>query len=149
VILNLTFSNFNADQIKDILSIEKQSQYSSWTEKMFFAETENKFSFFKIIKNNNNVIGYIIYRIVFDEAEILNIVIDKDFRGLKIGKALINFAIEDIKKKNCKVIFLEVHKNNIIAQKLYERMGFKKYGTRQKYYSGFDAILMKLELCNF
>ena len=149
MILNLTFSNFNVNKIKDILSIEQQSQYSSWTEKMFFAEAENKFSFFKIIKNDNKIIGYIIYRIIFDEAEILNIVIDKDFRGLKIGKTLINFAIEDIKKRNCKVIFLEVHQNNIIAQKLYERTGFKKYGTRQKYYSGFDAILMKLDLCNF
>lgn len=149
MILNLSISNFNTNQIKDILSIEQQSQYSSWTEKMFLYEIGNKFSFFKTINNDNKIIGYIIYRIIFDEAEILNIVIDKNFRGLKIGKTLIDFAIEDIKKKNCKVIFLEVHQNNIIAQKLYEQTGFKRYGIRQKYYSGFDAILMKIELCNF
>lgn len=146
MILNLSISNFNNDQITDVLSIEQQSQYSSWTKQMFLAEAENKFSFFKTIKNDNKIIGYIIYRIVFDEAEILNIVIDKNFRGLKIGKKLLHFAIEDIIKKNCKVIFLEVHQNNIIAQKLYEQTGFRKYGIRQKYYSDFDAFLMKLTL---
>jgi len=144
VILNLKISDFNTDQIKDIVFIERQSQYSSWTEKMFLAEAENKFSFFKIIKNDNKIIGYIIYRIVFDEAEILNIVVDKNFRGLKVGKYILNFAIENIKEKKCSAIFLEVHQNNIIAQKLYEQTGFKKYGLREKYYSGFDAILMKL-----
>jgi len=146
VILNLSISNFNTDQITDVFSIEQQSQYSSWTKQMFLTEAENKFSYFKIIKNDNKIIGYIIYRIVFEEAEILNIVIDKNFRGLKIGKKLLHFAIEYITKKNCKVIFLEVHQNNIIAQKLYEQTGFKKYGIRQKYYSGFDALLMKLTL---
>ena len=144
MILNLKISDFNTDQIKDIVFIERQSQYSSWTEKMFLAEAENKFSFFKIIKNDNKIIGYIIYRIVFDEAEILNIVVDKNFRGLKVGKYILNFAIENIKEKKCSAIFLEVHQNNIIAQKLYEQTGFKKYGLREKYYSGFDAILMKL-----
>lgn len=146
MILNLKISDFNTDQIKDVVFIEQQSLYSSWTEKMFLAEAENKFSFFKIIKNDNKIIGYIIYRIVFDEAEILNIVIDKNFRGLKIGKYILNFTIENIKKKKCSVIFLEVHQNNIIAQNLYEQTGFKKYGLREKYYSGFDAILMKLLL---
>lgn len=146
MILNLKISDFNTDQIKDIVFIERQSQYSSWTEKMFLAEAENKFSFFKIIKNDNKIIGYIIYRIVFDEAEILNIVVDKNFRGLKVGKYILNFAIENIKEKKCSAIFLEVHQNNIIAQKLYEQTGFKKYGLREKYYSSFDAILMKLSI---
>ena len=54
MILNLKISDFNTDQIKDILFIEQQSQYSSWTEKMFLAELENKFSFFKIKNINRN-----------------------------------------------------------------------------------------------
>ena len=147
--LKFNISDFNPIIIDKIIEIEKQSDFSHWTKQMFSDEVENKFSHFKVISTDNQIIGFIIYRIVFDEAEILNIVIDKNFRGLKAGKYLLNFAINDIKNKNCRIIFLEVHQNNAIAQNFYKTVGFKQYSIRKKYYDEFDAILMKLELCNF
>lgn len=147
--LKFNISDFNPSLTNKIIEIEKQSEFSHWTKQMFLSEFENKFSYFKFISNDNKILGFIIYRIVFDEAEILDIVVDKSFRGLKIGKYLLNFAINDIKSKNCKVIFLEVHQNNIIAQNLYRSVGFKQYSIRKQYYDKFDAILMKLELCDF
>lgn len=146
MILKFNISDFNKTLINKIIEIEKQSEYSHWTKQMFLLEAENKFSAFKIIKNDNQIIGFIIYRIVFDEAEILDIEIDKNFRGLKAGKHILNFAIEDIKKKNCKVIFLEVHQNNIIAQNLYKSFGFTQYSLRENYYKNSKALLMKLNL---
>ena len=48
-----------------------------------------------------------------------------------------------------KHIFLEVSKSNVIAQKLYFSLGFKKINIRSKYYSykerkNEDAFLLKL-----
>jgi ribosomal-protein-alanine N-acetyltransferase len=146
VILKFNISDFNQILIDKIIEIEKQSEYSHWTKQMFLDESRNKFSVFKIIEKDNKIIGFIIYRIVFDEAEILDVVIDKNFRGLKAGKYILNFAIEDIKKKKCSIIFLEVHQNNIVAQNLYKKAGFKQYSIREKYYNCFDALLMKLNL---
>ena len=147
--LKFNISDFNPTLIDKIIEIEKQSVFSNWTKQMFLDEFENKFSHFKIISNDNQIIGFIIYRIVFDEAEVLDIVIDKNFRGLKIGKYLLALALKNIKNQNCKFVFLEVHQNNIVAQNLYKSIGFKQYSIRKSYYGKFDAILMKLELCNF
>lgn len=145
MISKFNISDFNKILIDKIIEIEKQSEYSHWTKQMFLDEYKNKFSVFKIIKKDNQIIGFIIYRIVFDEAEILDIVIDKNFRGIKAGKYILNFAIKDIKGKNCNVIFLEVHQNNIVAQNLYKNAGFKQYSLREKYYNNSsNALLMKL-----
>jgi ribosomal-protein-alanine N-acetyltransferase len=43
---------------------------------------------------------------------------------------------------------LEVRKSNLIAQKLYQQVGFTTTGIRKGYYSdnGEDALAMTLEL---
>jgi ribosomal-protein-alanine N-acetyltransferase len=91
-------------------------------------------------------VGYIIYSVVLDEAEILNIVIDSCYRGKSFGKQLLNYAIEDIKNKKCLVIFLEVAKKNIVAVNLYSKFDFIKYNIRKNYYKNDDAVLMKKAL---
>ena len=42
-------------------------------------------------------------------------------------------------------LFLEVRASNVIAQKLYQNLGFKAYHTRKNYYQDpvEDAILMR------
>lgn len=144
---NLVINDFNVKNIEQILEIEKQSFSNHWTKQMFLAEVENKFSHFKICIEDNLVIGFIIYRIVLEEAEILNIVIGNQFRGKSFGKQLLNYAINDIKERKVKNIFLEVNERNIIAQNLYKYGGFIQYSTRQNYYGDDNAVLMKLSLC--
>jgi ribosomal-protein-alanine acetyltransferase len=141
---NLVFADFNVKNIEEILEIEKESFSNHWTKQMFLAEAENKFSHFKICITNNLIIGFIIYRIVLEEAEILNIVIINQFRGKSFGRQLLNYAINDIKENKVRNVFLEVNKRNIIAQNLYRNGGFVQYSTRQNYYGNDNAVLMKL-----
>jgi len=139
-------SDFEIKDLQRILEIQKESFSDNWTDKMFISESENKFSNFKICKTGGITAGFIIYRLIANEAEILNIVVAKDFRGRNLGKNMLNYAIDDLKKKNAQTIFLEVNERNSVAINLYTRNGFKKYGMRPKYYGFDDAVLMKFDI---
>lgn len=54
----------------------------------------------------------------------------KDFRGLGVGKLLVEDSLKQAKAEDFKVIqFNAVVESNITAQKLYESIGFQKLGT--------------------
>ena len=93
----------------------------------------------EIIMSQN---GFIVYRIVVDEAEIITIGVNPEMRRQGIASAMIGIIEKTIKNQGVKKIFLEVAANNIPAQKLYENHGFNRIGLRPKYYDGIDAILM-------
>lgn len=93
----------------------------------------------EIIMSEN---GFIVYRIAVDEAEIITIGVNPDFRRQGIAAAMVGIIEKTLKNQGVKKIFLEVASNNIPAQKLYENSGFVQVGLRPKYYDGVDAILM-------
>ena len=93
----------------------------------------------EIIMSEN---GFIVYRIAADEAEIITIGVNPDFRRQGIATAMVGIIEKTLKNQGVKKIFLEVASNNIAAQKLYENSGFVRVGLRPRYYDGVDAILM-------
>lgn len=97
----------------------------------------------EIIMSEN---GFVVYRIAADEAEIITIGVNPDFRRNGIASAMIGIIEKTLKNQAVKKLFLEVASNNIPAQKLYESMGFKTVGLRPKYYDGVDAILMSKDI---
>ena len=97
----------------------------------------------EIIMSEN---GFIVYRIVVDEAEIITIGVNPDMRRQGIASAMIVIIEKNIKNQGVKKIFLEVASNNTPAQKLYENCGFGTVGLRPKYYDGIDAILMSKDI---
>ena len=97
----------------------------------------------EIIMSEN---GFIVYRIAVDEAEIITIGVNPDFRRQGIAAAMVGIIEKTLKNQGVKKIFLEVASNNIPAQKLYENSGFVQVGLRPKYYDGVDAILMSKDI---
>ncbi|MGI5846257.1 MAG: GNAT family N-acetyltransferase [Alphaproteobacteria bacterium] len=94
----------------------------------------------EIIASEN---GFIVWRSVADECEIITIGVHPDFRGTGIADALL-VLME--KEQGGKKIFLEVAENNNSARKLYERNGYKQISIRRGYYDGIDAIIMQKDL---
>lgn len=97
----------------------------------------------EIIMSEN---GFVVYRKVLDEAEIITIGVAPEMRRGGIASAMIGIIEKTLLCQGVKKIFLEVASTNIPAKKLYENMGFKRVGVRPKYYDGVDAILMEKEL---
>ena len=135
------------ENIDTVCEIDRTGSNYNWTKSMFLAELENKNSFFKVLFADNKIAGYIIYHIIIDEAEILNIVIDNKFKRQNLGKYLLEQTLNDISKQNVKNVFLEVGEKNIPAIKLYLKFGFTEYNIKKNYYKNKEsAILMKKNL---
>ena len=97
----------------------------------------------EIIASDN---GFIVYRAVADEAEIITIGVSPDARRNGIAAAMLGIAEHELKKLNIKKIFLEVAQDNAPARALYAAAGYREIGVRPKYYDGIDAILMEKSL---
>ena len=95
-----------------------------------------------IIKQNEEIYGFIGIRIVFEEMEIMNVVTRCDKRKEGFASNLFSFIIRYAHQNKIEKINLEVNENNIQAIKLYKSFGFEEVGKRSKYYNGQDAILM-------
>lgn len=132
----LEMTNVDFENIK-----EDYAKYtSSWNLQTF--EEDYKNSKYFVAKQNNNVIGFIGIRYIFDDIDVMNIVIREDKRGQGIASNLLSYII---RKNENKKINLEVNEHNISAIKLYQKFGFKVEGLRKKYYNQKeDAILMSL-----
>lgn len=139
-ILDFTIGDLN--KIKDILLTDFDN---FWNYNILKSELENSTSHYIVAKRNDEILGFAGIIDTYDQMEITNIVVRKDYRSQGIGNLLLKELINLSKDKN--VIYLEVNSKNINAIKLYEKNGFKKCGLRKKYYNNTDdAILMELKL---
>ena len=136
------------EYIDIICEIDRVSSCYNWTKKMFMDELDNKHSFFKILFLDDKIIGYIIYHIIIDEAEILDVVIYNEFKRQNLGKYLLEQTIGNILKQKVKIIFLEVSEKNIPAINLYLKLGFKQYGIRKNYYKNSETALLMKKIFN-
>lgn len=92
---------------------------------------------------NSTVAGFIHLTVSFDEADIIDIITEKEYRCQKIGTSLINFAITN---NNLKKINLEVRESNKVAIAFYQKLHFKTIRKIKKYYGNEDAIFMIREI---
>jgi ribosomal-protein-alanine N-acetyltransferase len=85
---------------------------------------------------------------VIDEAHITNVAILPEYRGRKLGEALMEKMISVARSMGARSMTLEVRVTNNIAQSLYQKLGFQKGGIRKNYYSDNqeDALIMWVNL---
>jgi ribosomal-protein-alanine N-acetyltransferase len=81
------------------------------------------------------VVGFILSRVVVDEAEILSVAVNAARRGKGLARRLLDLHLRRLAGIGARAVFLEVDENNVPARRLYERAGFRQVGRRQAYYS--------------
>ena len=94
-----------------------------------------------LLKENDEIIGYLYYSDIFERAEINQIEVNSIHRNCGYGTKMMDYFIEHADKD----ISLEVCKTNTPALKLYEKYGFKEVAIRKGYYDGVDGLLMERE----
>ena len=131
--------------IKKVVELEEKYLLESLGEKLLaseLSEKNNGVSFY-VIENDDVVIGYIGRYYFFQEAEVLNFVVDESYQRQGYGQKLFD-KIEDM--KDVKKITLEVRASNIKGINFYTKNGFKQVGVRKRYYkNGEDALLLLKE----
>lgn len=145
---NIVIRNANKKDYDKIFEIELTSFKTPWSATSIrSAISESDLNHYKVMEVNCDVVGFYLFRSILDEAELLKIAIDRNYRGLHLGKNLLNNCIDSVKILNCNKIYLEVRKSNLVAINLYKNAGFEEISQRKIYYpDGEDAIVMKLDL---
>ena len=134
MINDMRIETMNETHLKDLALLEKQCFSVPWSEKALRAELEKDNSRFFVAITKNEVSGYIGANNVLGEVYIDNIAVFYNYRGFGIGTALLKHLIKVSEDENCEFITLEVRESNIVARKLYEKLGFQNLGVRKNFY---------------
>jgi ribosomal-protein-alanine N-acetyltransferase len=145
--MKASFGDINSSHIARIVEIENQSFQEPWSFEGFRELIANPSFASMGIFLNQKLVGYIFYYLVMDELHVMNVAIDPAFRKKGLGESLLNKVHDKGKKHSIKFAYLEVRETNESAQKLYEKLGYRKQGRRIGYYSNKeDALLMFKDL---
>ena len=99
-----------------------------------------------IYVENNEIIAFISYKILYERAELDYIYVKESERKKGIASILIQNMIDNCRNNHVETIDLEVNSLNENAIKLYQKFDFKVIGKREKYYNGIDGLLMMKEV---
>ncbi len=145
----MTFRLMTEDDIDEVLVLERRSFTLPWSREAFYNElNHNQYALYIVLEDEGKIVGYCGAWLVIDEAHITNIAILPEYRGRRLGEGLLRKMMDIAIERGAKVMTLEVRVSNIIAQSLYEKLGFQKGGIRKRYYTdnGEDALVMWVNL---
>ena len=80
--------------------------------------------------------GFIMSRLVEDEAEILSVAVAGRQRGRGLARQLLNLHLRRLAGLGARTVFLEVNEHNDPALQLYHWAGFSEVSRRPNYYPG-------------
>lgn len=145
--MNVNIGNMTLEDINLIETNFSENFDKFWSINILKEDLKNNSSRYIIAKIDNQIVGFAGIKIIFDEADIMNIAVKIDKRKLGIGSLMLQYLIHIANDFNCKVINLEVNENNIQAIHLYEKFDFKRIALRKKYYNNTDnAIIMQKQI---
>lgn len=132
------------EDIAQAMLIQQGNFIDAWNEKNFLYDlNQNTFATVLVIEDNQKIIGFIDYWIMFEQATINNFFIKKDRQRQGLGSQIINEVLDNLIKKGVHQVSLEVRVSNIIAKKFYEKFDFKQILIKPAYYyDGEDACFM-------
>jgi len=90
--------------------------------------------------------GFIMSRLVEDEAEILSVAVARRQRGRGLARQLLHLNLRRLAGLGARTVFLEVDEHNDPALHLYRRAGFGEVSRRPNYYAGQDGKVSALVL---
>jgi dTDP-4-amino-4,6-dideoxy-D-galactose acyltransferase len=114
------YSRFNIDP--NFSKAKFKELYAMWMKKSISREIANEVVVYTT--EENEIAGVITLGEKNNNADIGIIAVDNNFRGLNIGKALIQEAVNYSIRKNYSSLQVVTQKNNQAACKFYERCGF-------------------------
>lgn len=137
------------DDLDDVLTIEKASFHTPWSRGAFRYElTQNRVARSLVVRAGGELLGYLCLWEIGHEIHITNLAVHPRHRRRGAARALLGTVLEDARRKQVELVFLEVRPTNAEALALYESLGFQVIGRRKGYYfdTGEDALVMEARL---
>lgn len=130
--------------------VQAECQRPAWTAAQFAEELAHSFAWQLVARLHDSLqfAGYLCWRTVVDEAEIVKLAVVPVLRRQGIGQLLLSAALRRMADQGAATCFLEVRASNIAAIRLYQKNGFVPNGLRKKYYVSpcEDALLLKCQI---
>lgn len=136
------------DDIDQVVRLEKLVFNETLGDVFLYNEISiNPLSKYYVYEENEQVVSYIGLRIYDNEAEVMNFLVDPNYRNEGYGTKIMNYVLNDLEAMKVDSITLEVRKSNKVAQNFYYKNGFSKISVKKNYYANNeDAYFLKKEV---
>lgn len=161
-----------AEDIAQIMDIERESFPAMWPQTAYRRELNNKIARYRVITEvrdepfeapgapgvwgairrivgsppatDEYLLGFIGVWLMVGEAHIVTVAVRESHRRMGIGERLVLAALDIATDAGQDVATLEVRASNLAARRLYEKYDFVHVGLRKRYYSdnNEDAVIM-------
>ena len=132
------------EDLLQVETIEQESFSLPWSFDAFKSTLNREDTLYLVAEEESVILGYCGMYISFDEGEIPNVAVKKEFRSQGIGEVMMNELLSRAGERGVCSAFLEVRKSNEAAKRLYEKLGFEEAGIRKNFYEfpKEDAVIM-------
>ncbi|NNV07834.1 ribosomal protein S18-alanine N-acetyltransferase [Geobacillus sp. C56-T2] len=147
--IDVQFRPMTIHDIDEVVQVERASFTAPWSRESFYHELMyNRYALYIVMVHRGRIIGYAGMWLVIDEAHVTNVAVLPEFRGQKLGEALMRCLMDLARRQGAVTMTLEVRVSNHVAQSLYRKLGFRNGGIRKRYYpDNFeDALVMWVKL---
>lgn len=136
----------DADAVRAIS--DESPRAANWSRESYVKLAEDKGALALVIEMDGDLSGFLVGRLVADQAELLNLAVSETHRRKGEGSALLRAALVEFRSRGGKSVYLEVRESNTGAIAFYEKHGFGKTGCRRGYYRDPDeaAVIMGRKL---
>lgn len=129
--------------------LDESAEAARWSKEGFLETLDEPGCFAFVTEHETQVSGFLIGRLISDQAEVLNLAVAQAHRRRGEGTALLNAALREIRARGGKTAYLEVRESNTGGIAFYERHGFTRVGVRKSYYQDplESAVTMSKNVC--
>jgi ribosomal-protein-alanine acetyltransferase len=146
--MEITIKNVSIKLLDKLYEIEKQcfEQEAFTKQQLTYLLTDyNTFGLAALV--NGEVAGFAIARVDITRNEtfghIVTLNVTPAYRRKRIAQKLLQEIETKFKEGGIKECHLEVREDNIAAMNLYQKLGYKKAGTLEKYYGDTHGLYLK------
>ena len=141
--METTLRKMTIDDVKSLFAIEKECFTDPWSENMVRDLVDICWDEVCVLEAET-ILGYINYRFIAGEGELMRIAVLPEYRGHGYSKILMDVMMESAAKNQITDLTLEVRAGNEPAIGLYKAYGFVSEAVRKNYYHNptEDALIM-------
>ena len=146
----ILISALQSSHLEGVAEIERLCFAEPWSQQALALLLQNANLGVVALDKQGNPIGYGGLLTVLDEGQITNIAVHPNFRGMGVGRAILEKLIFESASRGIREISLEVRQSNLPAKALYQSHGFEIAGVRKGFYRhpAEDGLVMILTLTN-
>ncbi len=135
--------------LADVAALEAQIHAAPWTSGNFRDALAAGYTA-RVAERDGRLVAYGVLMLAAGEAQILNVSVVPQARREGVGRALVEWFLDDARECGAEQCFLEVRVSNAAAIALYENLGFTRIARRTAYYPPIrpgapreDALVMR------